>query len=761
MADLNTLKTDAGTIRDASQQNENTAFRIGSWLINLIDFLSEMTADAVITDIIPSVEDDGIDLTFLLKKNDGTTFTSIITLPLADATNAGLMSPQMVHSLGVQANKMSIIGSIMPCIFDGGDKIETSTGKTGIWSIGAHLSDAPKSKQGDVVEYTATEDREIIAVSVPGKYILPYRWFAIFDPNGEILYELACNCIESSYAIVLQKGQTILASCDVYLRPNILDVTMYANAIKNIISAGEYPFEGYINPEGAFVTWNTNYVATDYIPINTSSYIQILNGKSTQSTLLIAFYDENKVFINGIGNATSVYIDSMNIPANAKFIRSSTTKDTVDNTIIINPIPTKELEVQTKEALKTIRKMKDKELPLLFDGYYNFDGSIAINDKSKNTGLVPIDGYDTLEYQVNLSSAAPAVSFWDKNRQVLSNLAIPGDQLTRGSIDLTQSMYAEVKYIALSYYGGAGDYIHYVGLLSNYGSIDARVRNLESQTSLFPTKGDKLNILIFGDSITDCATIEIDKSTNKTTSYALKQKSGNYIGTDGSAVVYDMWPFILTQYIDCFDLRNYAKAGASFKFQERANGLERQNLSYQIDVALNDITNDNGVFPTNGEYTPDIVIFAIGTNDCNPNDTFEDAMSKTILKDDGYTFDVDATLSNLDKTKFCESARYAFLKIKKVFPFALCMCVLPIQTTSRDIQQVGVNAELKKIAERYSIKVIDGASEMGIIRDLETHNGLGVCLKDGLHPNEKGQNLYARLVINAIKNNWIGFDLMN
>lgn len=41
MADLNTLKTDAGTIRDASQQNENTAFRIGSWLLELIAFLEE------------------------------------------------------------------------------------------------------------------------------------------------------------------------------------------------------------------------------------------------------------------------------------------------------------------------------------------------------------------------------------------------------------------------------------------------------------------------------------------------------------------------------------------------------------------------------------------------------------------------------------------------------------------------------------------------------------------------------------------------
>lgn len=111
MADLNTLKTDAGTIRDASQQNENTAFRIGSWLIGLIEFLTSATAKSVITSIVPSVTADGIVLTLNYQKDDGSTFSNTITLPLADATKAGLMSPTMVAKISSLQSSINAINT--------------------------------------------------------------------------------------------------------------------------------------------------------------------------------------------------------------------------------------------------------------------------------------------------------------------------------------------------------------------------------------------------------------------------------------------------------------------------------------------------------------------------------------------------------------------------------------------------------------------------------------------------------------------------
>ena len=40
------------------------------------------------------------------------------------------------------------------------------------------------------------------------------------------------------------------------------------------------------------------------------------------------------------------------------------------------------------------------------------------------------------------------------------------------------------------------------------------------------------------------------------------------------------------------------------------------------------------------DYVPDIVIFALGTNDGTPNDTYDSAMSKTVLKSDNTSIDV-------------------------------------------------------------------------------------------------------------------------
>ena len=111
MADLNTLKTDAGTIRDASLPNENTASRIGSWLIGLIEFLTSATAKSVITSIVPSVTADGIVLTLNYQKDDGSTFSNTITLPLADATKAGLMSPDMVARISALQSSINAINT--------------------------------------------------------------------------------------------------------------------------------------------------------------------------------------------------------------------------------------------------------------------------------------------------------------------------------------------------------------------------------------------------------------------------------------------------------------------------------------------------------------------------------------------------------------------------------------------------------------------------------------------------------------------------
>lgn len=262
-------------------------------------------------------------------------------------------------------------------------------------------------------------------------------------------------------------------------------------------------------------------------------------------------------------------------------------------------------------------------------------------------------------------------------------------------------------------------------------------------------------VLIFGDSITDCCNIGIN-SSNETISYAWANPSNSYIDADGNQVNYSMWAKILKDSEPCGEIRNYALFGASYKSAPREAGKERQNLQYQINVALNDVDNPNGVFSVN-EFSPDIVIFALGTNDVVPNDTYNTAMAKTVYLSDGVSIDVDSTIAALDDTKFCESARLAFMRIKKAFPFAQIYCVLPIQRADND-NPIGTLGEyLKQMAQRYGCIIVDGAFDTGITRDFNEWQSLGTYLKDGLHPNEKGQNLLARAIISSLRRNYIPF----
>ena len=386
-------------------------------------------------------------------------------------------------------------------------------------------------------------------------------------------------------------------------------------------------------------------------------------------------------------------------------------------------------------------------------GYVAASGGDGGNNSYKRTPYIEYVGGNIIVFNSYNGSSSCAIAYYDENKNFISGIV--GESTTPTRKDyyiLANSVPVGTKYIRCS------------------TLIDALITTLIVKNSnapgnngyFLPSGSEKMKILIFGDSITTCASFTIN-ANNQTTAYQLNHPSNSYV-KDGVTIRYDMWPYFVQQYLNAFDLRNYAYSGESYKYSQREAGNERQNLSYQIEVAENDLTNPNNVFPTVGNFVPDIVIFALGTNDGNPNDTYDSAMAKTIMNGAGTAVDVPATLANLDLTKFNEAVRYAFLKIKHLFPYALTMCVLPIQRAAINNNTAiltTMHDALKKMAERHSMVVIDGAFSSGIIIDNETQDGLGDCLKDGLHPNDKGQNLMARMILNAIKNNWIDQRLMN
>jgi hypothetical protein len=69
--------------------------------------------------------------------------------------------------------------------------------------------------------------------------------------------------------------------------------TDIANEIKGI--AIDYSLYGFLSTSGVFVS-NNSYRATDFVPIGGKTYFSLTNVKAGASSLIYAFYDENKAF---------------------------------------------------------------------------------------------------------------------------------------------------------------------------------------------------------------------------------------------------------------------------------------------------------------------------------------------------------------------------------------------------------------------------------------------------------------------------------
>ena len=534
--------------------------------------------------------------------------------------------------------------------------------------------------------------------------------------------------------------------------------------LKSALYTEEWDFKesGYVNSSGGNTT-NEDYMRSDFIRFNPTDKF-FLKGFYTVSANAYSFYRYNNTgtgsYISGanhiIGNVDS---DNITIPEGTKYIRLSS-KITGQNPhfFISNRNATKEdadqnaadTAANTSGVAGLTASVTAFKANYKNSGYIATTGGVASNDGYRYTDFIPCDA-DT---QISLAGiytgpSSLAYAFYT-DQDFSSFISGTGDisgNVSTGSIAIPNN----AKYVVLCSRVSNGETP--IGIVANYLKLYEKIE--EFGYSILNGK----QILIFGDSITDCCTITLN-ADKETTAYVWKNPSNSYTDAQGNTVSYSMWPKILKDTQLCGEIRNYAKSGAMYETRDRTSGNERQNLQYQIDVALNDADNPNSVFAID-DYEPDIVIFALGTNDnaIASEDTFDAAMEKTVLDADGKTIDVNATIANLDDTKFCESARKAFLRIKQKWPLAQIYVVLPIQRVYNAQSNSGYknHYRLEEVANRYGCIIIDGLYSCGITQEFNVYDGLGEYLKDGLHPNEKGQNLMARMIITSLKSHYMPF----
>ncbi|AQL56548.1 SGNH/GDSL hydrolase family protein [Abyssicoccus albus] len=211
---------------------------------------------------------------------------------------------------------------------------------------------------------------------------------------------------------------------------------------------------------------------------------------------------------------------------------------------------------------------------------------------------------------------------------------------------------------------------------------------------------EQMNLLIFGDSITETATMDDDGSNYK----------------EG---VRSNWPKWLLQDISFKSVRNMAKAGATYK--DRENVPLRKNMSVQVNSAIK------------MKYPADMIIIAMGTNDGFATGNFETAMNKP-------------TLESLDRSNLYEALRWSFWTIQSepMYANAEKFVALPIQRADREVLPC-LHEAISVMSKRYGFQVIDMTTESQIIREFEVWDEEGRDLYDGLHPNAQGQQKMANV----------------
>lgn len=549
------------------------------------------------------------------------------------------------------------------------------------------------------------------------------------------------------------------------------------------------PVEYTATETGYMINWNNgqNYPSassksTDYI--ETTEYTTLkYKSYSSNSAAIVAFYDTNynylqSISIRGSSVADEGIIDLTNESyASVKYVRLGV-YSTWENYLKLYSTGSLDSRVSALET--TVEDLQDQidelgnhdELlaeTVNFEGlassagyFLNWSNGQPLQSSSQGSmysDYYKISGYNTLHCTTYISNSGAAIAFYDGNYTYLQGISVRGTGSMDVLLDLTSSSYASAMYVRVSGYNHNPK-----ATLYNTDSLPYKIDALEAKNYL----PENLKILVFGDSITDSMNLGIDFTTNTSTT---SNWHTNSYTKDGQTIVYKFWTQLLAEKINTNEIRCYAKSGAKYAdWATQGSGnddYQRQKLSYQIEVALNDLDNSTAFPHTQGTYKPDVIIFALGTNDGAPNDTLQSALNKTVWVQDNsnnnIAVDIEATLANLNRENFFEAVRYGFLKMKSLYPDALFLCVLPIQRwyTTSSPNMTSLHDGLVSICNYYSIPVIDGAFEMGITRDLEVSSGIGKLLKDGLHPNEKGQNVYARMVLSNIISRFIDYNNMN
>lgn len=464
----------------------------------------------------------------------------------------------------------------------------------------------------------------------------------------------------------------------------------------------------------------------------------------------------------------------------------------VDNYLVENPVTagaSEEEAKQIEENKSNIENLSANSLTktyffsetIPFDKFYIIrlvDGFMQeVTTYGRSTDYIDISKKKGVSISTKTANTHAMIAFYDKDKNYLKDISVVGaGKVVATEIDLSIEQYSDAVYMIVSAYGTDvnDDYVSqncYCVFTCEYdleeklsNKLDKnlgtenkeKILTIDENGYVVPTEQKQVDVLkgrdvlVFGDSITYTHYLETNDN-GETTNYTLwGLNSSSFVGDK-----YYRWPVILDRKHEFRELRNYARSGASIRSTSSTLGL---NLEYQVAEALKDLDNPHNAFATD-DFNPDIVIFAIGTNDnsVQVSDTLDSALNKFVYDETTNVLMYEDTVNALTERNIHEMLCKALLQIKHNFPYALTLFITPPNARGKDSLYQVRNA-IKNVCDYFGVDTLNGSVNYGIntVEECQVGGAIkGIYLQDGLHPNGKAQNLLARCVDGYLQSHYM------
>ena len=314
--------------------------------------------------------------------------------------------------------------------------------------------------------------------------------------------------------------------------------------LKNDLAVVNYEFEhfGYISSNGGNISSTENAKYTNFIRVHAGDKFEV-KAPIGDAGYSIACYDSNeKILIDS--SVKGNYSGLFTVPEGVEFIRCSFYG--LKNTAYCRSCPKynfPELKAYVSSNIDEINnfgiKLEGLKPQFTEKGYLmTTDGTVGKSDYGKCTDFIyiPRDATNIKNHTVNGDYTVASVCFYDSEKNYIASLTTTERDV---DIDITAEEYSSAEYVRLSYYNyKSDDSIGPNGIIYNkesveirFSKVDERIKNIEGFGSA------NLNVLIFGDSITDCASFTV--SNDVTTKYNFSGMN-TYINANGETIKYKM-----------------------------------------------------------------------------------------------------------------------------------------------------------------------------------------------------------------------------